>query len=103
MKKYILCGGMSLFICLYSHAQPDANRLDEIGYNEINASELFINSSLPVNGAVNGFHSEGKIRYSGSVKNSRLHGHWESWYDNHTLHDEGKLVKGIPDGQWKVW
>ena len=103
MKKYILTGGMSLFICLYSFCQPGLQLSPGEETTEIGASEFLINTPLPSNGYVNGFHSDGRIRYNGAVKNSRLHGNWKSWYDENTLHDEGKLVKGVPDGQWKVW
>lgn len=103
MKKYILTGGMSLFICLYSHSQLDMSHSDGVARSEISPSELLNNSAMPAHGSVSGFHSDGRIRYSGSVKNFRLHGEWKSWFDDDIVHDEGKLVKGIPDGQWKIW
>jgi len=103
MKKYILTGGMSLFICLYSHSQLDIPSADGVDRSEISLSELLSNSAMPAKGSVSGFHSDGRIRYSGSVKKFRLNGEWKSWFEDNTLHDEGMLVKGIPDGQWKVW
>lgn len=103
MKKFILTGGMSLFICLYSYSQLGMFHSDEVDRSEFNNSELLNNSAIPANGSVSGFHSDGRIRYTGSVKNFRLHGNWKSWFEDNILHDEGKLVKGIPDGQWRVW
>ena len=103
MKKFILTGGMSLFICLYAHSQLGMFPSDEVERSEIIPSELLNNPAIPANGSVSGFHSEGRIRFSGSVKNFLLHGSWKSWFEDDVLNDEGKLVKGIPDGQWRVW
>jgi antitoxin component YwqK of YwqJK toxin-antitoxin module len=41
--------------------------------------------------------------FSGSIKQHRLHGKWQSRYANGQLIDEGTLIKGIPHGEWKVW
>ncbi|RYY08867.1 MAG: hypothetical protein EOO04_39335 [Chitinophagaceae bacterium] len=41
--------------------------------------------------------------YSGNVKRKKLHGNWESWYQTGELCDSGKLVSGLPDGEWKHW
>jgi hypothetical protein len=91
MKKYILTGGMSLFICLYSHAQLGLLQSDEVERTEISPSDLLNNSALPANGAVSGFHSDGRIRYSGTMKNFHLHGSWKSWFESNSLHDNGKF------------
>jgi len=103
MKKYILTGGMSLLLGLYTHSQFGMFHSDEVERSEISPTELLNKPAIPANGFVSGFHSDGRIRYNGTVKNFRLHGEWKSWFEDNILHDEGKLVKGIPDGQWKVW
>lgn len=38
-----------------------------------------------------------------SVKNKKLHGQWQSHYNNNQLLDSGNIIKGIPDGVWKTW
>lgn len=45
----------------------------------------------------------GKVLYDAHVKNRKLHGSWQSWYENGTLCDSGTFVKGLPDGEWKHW
>ncbi len=37
------------------------------------------------------------------VKNRRLHGSWLSYYPQAQKLDEGNLVKGVPDSEWKIW
>jgi antitoxin component YwqK of YwqJK toxin-antitoxin module len=103
MRKYILIGGISLFVSLYSHAQLGLFHSDEADIADITSAELFSGRMLPDNGAVTGIYPDGKTRYTATVKNARLHGAWKSWYDNNAAHDEGYLRKGIPDGEWKVW
>lgn len=44
-----------------------------------------------------------KPLFVGSVKNGRLHGYWQSWYQNGSPCDSGQLHKGLPDGVWKHW
>lgn len=60
-------------------------------------------ATLPANGVVNGFHSEGRYRYAGKMRNKKLHGSWQSWYSTAGSYEEGRFSKGIPDGSWKVW
>ena len=48
-------------------------------------------------------HLNGKILYDAHVKNRKLHGSWQSWYENGFRCDSGTFVKGLPDGQWKHW
>jgi antitoxin component YwqK of YwqJK toxin-antitoxin module len=57
---------------------------------------------LPVSGTIREMKAE-KVLVSTSVKNYRLHGDWKSHYTNGQLLDEGKLVKGLPDGLWQSW
>ena len=48
-------------------------------------------------------HLNGKILYDAHVKNRKLHGSWQSWYENGYLCDSGTFIKGLPDGAWKHW
>lgn len=41
--------------------------------------------------------------FTGQTKKGKLHGSWQSRYANGQLLDEGTLVKGVPNGEWKVW
>ncbi|HEX2848846.1 MAG TPA: hypothetical protein VHN59_20025 [Chitinophagaceae bacterium] len=54
------------------------------------------------NGIITESLNERKL-YSGHVKRKKLHGNWESWYQNGQLCDSGILVSGLPDGEWKYW
>jgi antitoxin component YwqK of YwqJK toxin-antitoxin module len=40
-------------------------------------------------------HLNGKILYDAHVKNRKLHGSWQSWYENGYLCDSGTFVKRI--------
>ncbi len=57
---------------------------------------------MPKNGPLTG-QLQGKMVYQGSVKNHRLHGDWQSWYNNGRLLDSGHMQQGVPDGIWKYW
>jgi len=48
-------------------------------------------------------HLKEKILYDAHIKNRKLHGSWQSWYENGYLCDSGTFVKGLPDGEWKHW
>lgn len=102
MRKYILSGGICFLVSVSSYAQLGLLHTDEVILTE-STFETIAAKEFPSNGAINGSYPDGKIRYSSSVKNSRLHGEWKSWYSNDMRHDEGKLVRGVPDGEWKVW
>lgn len=84
-------------------AQVSLFRSDETLTTGTDMEEIVPATSLPSNGNISGFHSEGKIRYTGMVKNKKLHGPWSSWYMSETPHDKGNLKWGIPDGTWRVW
>lgn len=84
-------------------AQVSLVRSEEIVNPGTEPEEVLPVTSLPSNGNITGYHSEGKIRYSGMVKNKKLHGPWSSWYMSETPHDRGHLKWGIPDGTWRVW
>ncbi len=58
--------------------------------------------ALPAKGNIRE-HVGASLLYEGNVKAKKLHGDWKSWYRNGLLCDSGKLVKGLPDGEWKHW
>lgn len=102
MRKYILYGGICFLVSISSHAQLGFLHTDEVEFAEPSL-EYFSSREFPSNGAITGAYADGKIRYAASVRNAKLHGDWNSWFSNDSRHDQGKLVKGIPDGEWKVW
>lgn len=57
---------------------------------------------LPKHGAINE-QLNNKPLFAANLKNGKLHGNWQSWYQNGLLCDSGSLVKGLPDGVWKHW
>lgn len=105
MKKYILVStGVLLF---YSSI---AQQLSHTAVAE-KPSSSFINEDIDKDGDRFNFSKDGIIAedfnnrklYSGSVKNKKLHGSWQSWYQNGALCDSGRFVNGLPDGEWKHW
>lgn len=58
--------------------------------------------SLPKQGTINE-RLNNKPLFAANVKNGKLHGSWQSWYQNGMLCDSGRLVRGLPDGVWKYW
>lgn len=95
---------------LFSFFSSHAQRQDDIGTKEpkmeyeIDAafSQPAENYSLPRSGNIN-VQLNNRPLYSASAHNGKLHGEWQSWYQNGLLCDSGKLVKGLPDGVWKHW
>lgn len=57
---------------------------------------------LPASGDVQ-VVTNNKLVLKGETKNHRLHGNWSSFYPMAQPLDEGTLVKGVPDGEWKTW
>lgn len=57
---------------------------------------------LKDDGKITGETSNG-AQFTGIVKKGKLHGAWQSHYANGQLMDQGQLLKGIPNGEWKVW
>ena len=58
--------------------------------------------SLPKRGTINE-QLNNKPLFAAGVKNGKLHGSWQSWYQNGMPCDSGNLVKGLPGGVWKHW
>jgi len=103
MRKYFLLGGIYLLVSFYSRAQLSILHPDDAVTIDSESFEWLSGISVTSNGAVTGLYPDGSKRYNAEVKNARLHGNWKSWYVNDAVHDEGKLVKGVPHGEWKVW
>lgn len=103
MRKYFLFGGICLLVSLYSRAQLSILHPDDAVTTDSESFEWLSAMPMPSNGAITGLYPDGSTRYNAEVKNARLHGTWKSWYNNDNVHDEGKMVKGVPNGEWKVW
>jgi antitoxin component YwqK of YwqJK toxin-antitoxin module len=48
-------------------------------------------------------HLNDKPLFAARIKNGKLNGPWQSWYQNGLPCDSGNFVKGLPDGVWKHW
>lgn len=67
---------------------------------------LLFNHAGPAGLQGNGMVEErlnGKRLFKGMVKNGKLHGQWQSWYQNGMHCDAGQLSRGLPDGTWQYW
>jgi antitoxin component YwqK of YwqJK toxin-antitoxin module len=104
-KTYIACFFAFIFSGSFAQRQ-DYTGVEAPAVEYDNNSPAFsqrsVNYSLPRYGSVNEILND-KSLYSASANNRRLHGNWQSWYQNGSLCDSGKLVKGLPDGVWKYW
>ncbi|RXK57812.1 hypothetical protein ESA94_20040 [Lacibacter luteus] len=58
--------------------------------------------SLTNDGSLQAVTNNGSA-YSATGKKGKLHGSWQSSYANGQLLDQGHLIKGVPNGEWKVW
>src|SRR5262245_38410979 len=108
-KSIILIFFLSLLT--FSNAQYSENNTESSSEkssaenNDINASSTEPVTSLfsfSKDGKINELLN-GNILYDAHVKNRKLHGSWQSWYENGYLCDSGTFVKGLPDGEWKHW
>ena len=100
-----------LFLLSFSNAQYSENNIesyDEKSVTEIDNPDASFTEpvtspfSFSRDGKINE-HLNGKILYDAHVKNRKLHGSWQSWYENGFRCDSGTFVKGLPDGEWKHW
>lgn len=109
MKQYILLAGLAVAFSHGAAAQhtgpeepfPLSNPVEHVVITDI-FTHTTADHSLPRNGLFSSVQ-EGRLLYQGNVKNYKLHGNWQSWYLNSQPLDSGKLVNGIPDGEWKLW
>lgn len=58
--------------------------------------------ALPVNEIIRE-HVNEKPLLQTTTKRGKLHGNWQSWYQNGQACDSGRFEKGLPDGVWKHW
>lgn len=106
MNRYILTGVGVLLFCS-SHAQQLDNTQSErevvstASYTTV-SNESVDRFTLTKDGEIAETHNDRRL-YTGTVRNKKLHGNWQSWYQNGSLCDSGKFVKGLPDGEWKHW
>lgn len=110
MKQNLLFTILALSTALFSTAQHRAHVSGNPPLLPIDISVFSFGHSLfknyPFNLAAEGQLSdktESGSFYTASVKKGKLHGLWQSNYANGQLLDKGQLVKGIPNGEWKVW
>jgi len=109
MKKFYFLFPILLFISVL-RAQPPEDK--DMATKEMTGEQaatvtafLFpqVNAYwLPKRGAINEQLND-KPLFAANVKNGKLHGSWQSWYQNGMHCDSGSLVKGLPDGVWKHW
>lgn len=102
MLKNLFTGSVFWLLFISAPAQTGIQRTDRSPA----AEPILIlsgDSSLPAEGSITGYHSDGNIHYLGTIKKFKLHGSWQRWYINNSILEEGRLIKGIPEGEWKVW
>lgn len=113
MKKYLLILAIWVLLAV-SHSRAQHN-----GYMPISSKSLLIpvglhpstHSSPPLiidrkhrqQSWITGFTANGDTLFSGGYKRGRLHGTWMSWYHPEQLCDSGRLIRNVPDGEWKSW
>jgi len=57
---------------------------------------------IEADGPIEGMRDK-KVIFKSTVKKNKLDGKWISYHANGQMLDSGYLVKGIPNGIWKVW
>lgn len=67
------------------------------------SSTLHIDKKHRQQSWITGFTDNGDTLFWSGLKRGRLHGTWMSWYHPEQLCDSGRLVKNLPDGEWKSW
>ncbi|WP_336515350.1 hypothetical protein [Pollutibacter soli] len=105
MKKLytlsLLFLGTSLQIFANSYKAETATPFFSL-FSMLNPSAFDRNENLK-SGVIIGLNKFGDTAYISNVKQSQLNGNWRSWYPTRNLCDSGRLVKNIPDGEWKGW
>ena len=57
--------------------------------------------SLPPDGSIISYHSNGQVRLTGEVKDRKKSGVWVYYYDSGQLQQKEKYKNGKPIGAWK--
>jgi len=95
---------LGCLLCLSNSIAQDTPAPDEMPEKKWqDMNEILQSVRTMPDGAIAGMHRNEKIRYKGTVKDAKLHGPWESRFADDSYHEQGKLIRGIPDGEWKVW
>ncbi len=110
MKQKPILLTLALLIGLFSNAQLKVHASGNPPMHPVAISVFPFGQSLfssypfdlPGEGKITGETSNG-AHFTGTVKRGKLNGAWQSHYANGKLMDEGQLIKGIPNGEWKVW
>lgn len=104
MKKYLLAGMLITAFFFQTTAQSTGLKEEvnsPVGERIIN--DPVITAVSKTESTVTGYNNNGEVHYKSRFKHKMLHGTWTSWYADGTACDSGNLVKGLPDGEWKVW
>lgn len=101
---------LALSVGLFSNAQLKVHASGNPPMHPVDISVFTFGKSLfssypfqlQGEGKITGETSNG-AHFTGIVKRGKLNGAWQSRYANGQPMDQGQLVKGIPNGEWKVW
>lgn len=97
-----------MLLCLLAYPQEQENR---VFHPEARTKGLIIQARavqtelsylFPAGAVINESHNGARL-YTTSSTGTKLNGGWQSWYPNGLSCDSGRLVKNIPDGEWKCW
>lgn len=76
-------------------------------FTEYNSSGVKISEVNYVNDTSQGdyykWHDDGAIRISGTYKDGKINGDWESKYANGLSKEKGKIINNRRDGSWTGW
>lgn len=104
MKKLFTLPGLMLLFSVQIFAENGTETGSSFFglFSELNTAPFFSNENRK-SGVIVGLNRFGDTAYVSNLKQSQLNGNWRSWYPGRTLCDSGRLVKNIPDGEWKGW
>ncbi len=102
MKKLTTLYGLLMIFSIQVHAtnNPAAFSTHLTGF--FSSGLLNLNETVK-NGVLVGINEFGDTLYVANLSKSQLSGSWRSWYPTRLPCDSGRLVKNIPDGEWKGW
>ena len=93
MKKYILLTLSFFSFSMYSQVEVES---ENINLNELQSKSAQITE-------IKLYHDNGNIYQTGSLKNNKLHGRWESYDINGNLSVVGEFLRGKKQGKWFFW